>query len=314
MNSGAEGSEKKRKAAYFYAHRGDGEMFEMAVAGNLTYLRKKELNAAGRDLLRVISRDREAFESLMAARRAQRRDFATRYHQAMKMADEAKATQERTEAWRKQFEAMPDGPPKEARISQLAEVVEAAAKKLAFANDALARFGERGKAARMTLPIDPAAMPLRGLAPTSTKLYVLGHGEAGGDELSSAPLDGEFLLKDVAQSLMANGLSPDFEDFRMGSCESADAETRNAFGDDSALHDRASSVSRAPAQIFVDELRLAGFSRPRVTGYEGSGVKYPSGPNQERLLGTLEEPMARARRSAVARVFTRRNVAMPLSS
>lgn len=306
--------DKMRKVAYFYAHRGDGDIFEAAMGGNLTYLRKKGLNPAARDPLRVIARDREAFEALTAARSEVRRKFAKQYHTAMKMEHEAKAVQAKTQAWRKQFEALPEGAEKAARLGKLATLAEATASRLALAEDALARFRELGKAARVTRPIDYEATPLRGLDSTSTKLYFLGHGAAGDEELSSTESDGAFSLKDVAQGLRANGLSPDFEDFRLGGCESADSETRSAFGDDSALHEQGSSVSMAPAQIFADELGYAGFSRPRVTGYEGFGVKYPRGLNQERLLGTWEEPTAHARRSHVAKVFTRRSVAMPLSS
>jgi hypothetical protein len=307
---------KGRKDAYFYAHRGDGDTFEVAVGGNLIYLRKMELNAAARNPLPIIPGDQEAFKALKAKRREVRRDFARQYHKAMKDVAEAKLTIARAQVWRKRAEAFPEGAKKVANLSTLAELVEEATSKIVRQEDLLAHFRERGTAARVTRVINPDATPLRGLDPAGTKLYFPAHGTAG-DEILSTMLDsddGDFSIKALAQGLMANGLPANFSDFRMSSCGSADSERRSAFGGDSALGEQGSSVSMAPAQIFADELADAGFSSPRVTGYEGSGVKFPYGLYQERLVGTFEAPTARARRSHVARVFAPRRVATESSS
>jgi len=160
----------------------------------------------------------------------------------------------------------------------------------------------------------PDVMSLRDLDPDHTKLKLIGHSAAGDEELSSTVDDHAFLLTELAQGLAEGGLSPDFEDFRLEGCETADAETRTAFSGHPELDKQTNTAELAPAQRLANAPADAGFARARVAGYEGFGVARPTGLHQERLLGTFEAPTAKARRSHVKRVFIPRKLTLPSSS
>ena len=58
-------AERRYSAAYHYAHRGDGDIFSMAVEDNLLALRKKErVGPKARGAIDLIARNSKVFQQL----------------------------------------------------------------------------------------------------------------------------------------------------------------------------------------------------------------------------------------------------------
>ena len=108
------------------------------------------------------------------------------------------------------------------------------------------------------------------------KLRVLGHGGAGLSYITSTnTADAQPIpMKDVAQGLRDGGLSPDFKNFSLTSCFSADTEQRDTFVADPPARENGAT---APAQVLVNELATAGFLQPVVKGYQGLAQRVPDG-------------------------------------
>ncbi|MEJ2795851.1 hypothetical protein WAE56_20815, partial [Iodobacter sp. LRB] len=128
---------------------------------------------------------------------------------------------------------------------------------------------------------------LASLDPARDKIYILGHGGPGNPYLHSTPCDKEEKIPPgyLAEELKLGGLSRNFRDFRLTSCNSADAREPLSFshadlraatlpklGHRSWLLCGAQSEAKvALAQTFSETLSLLGFNNAEVTGYHGSG-------------------------------------------
>jgi hypothetical protein len=303
-----------RKAAYAYAHRGEGDMFDMAMGANVPRMRKQELDPNARGPIPILPRDDEAYAALVALRKAARAHFANAYKAALTMPEETKAELAAVERRRKMFAAAPPGEDLSKMIETNNEIEQVALQKLADAPAKQKEALEFLRAASRTIVLDPKAVPLSSLDARNTKLYVLGHGAAGEGDLASSESGGEFSLRDVAQGLKAGGLPPDFESLRLASCNSADTRERNRFlANPPAYSGIFSSRRTAPAQIFANELSQAGFSNPKVTGYQGEAKRCPPGSTAIQEIKNGSSSISE-RRSRVAKVFTpKRRRALALS-
>ena len=146
------------------------------------------------------------------------------------------------------------------RIAQLYARLDEAAEKLL--------------AARQTVIYGPDA--LRDLPdPKNTKIELLHHGLWGYEYLLADGRDPatRYSVRDLPAYWLSLGLSPDIGSIRLEACCSGDAAPREHlisyprgyYGPPSANH-------LAPAQMLADAMAQAGFTSPRVTGYQGIGI------------------------------------------
>ncbi|WP_157379841.1 hypothetical protein [Burkholderia ubonensis] len=109
----------------------------------------------------------------------------------------------------------------------------------------------------------------------SQKIYIVGHGSAGSDEIR---VDDKILtMKDVSQELERIGVPKNIRDVRLTSCYSADSRKISTLKDEnlsdySEKYTEDGSVRKAPAEHLLDEMDEAGFDEVTITGYHGAGV------------------------------------------
>lgn len=152
------------------------------------------------------------------------------------------------------------------------------------------------------------------LSPDQSKLYVMGHGFAGGDMIyDNVRGEGEGVSAGaLAQRLSQEGLPQGYGDIRVLSCNSGDAVAPTSF-DPPAL-ERARYPSFGDIQLtlgmgwealrpFAHSLSLAlnerGFANTTVTGYQGSGMVSSLEPHGLQKAGNGEK----RRRSELRRHF-----------
>ena len=295
---------RRKTTAHFYAHRADGEMFEMAAFENCRRLRKPTAGPSARAPIPILARDMET----AAALEIERRKFIDKYQSAAqralasarkaglmlnalkehhrRLAGEAGSDNERLADVEAAIELLEEKDPEYERDVVL--------------NTELLRAGEA------TVVLSSLQMPLRKLNRRSSALYILGHGAAGSPLLSSSTAGGHFSVSELAAGLRAAGLARKFEMFKLPACGSADAMVRKAFGAQDLDQGGGDSLPEAPAKMLADALFHEGFKRPRVKGYEGLGVMLPKGTMAERAIAGEDFGLTsiRERRSAVARVFS----------
>ena len=118
------------------------------------------------------------------------------------------------------------------------------------------------------------------LDPTTSKIYVLGHGNAGLSMIAagqqSKMVNGKLqkvtdLLeaKELADQFVQKQLSSAFVDFRLIACQGADAITATDFSGTTSV---AQGGKKALGRHVADELIEAGFAAARVTAYHGYGL------------------------------------------
>lgn len=148
---------------------------------------------------------------------------------------------------------------------------------------------------------------LASLRPQLHKLYILGHGIAGQDSLSSQDANHEYTRVTAAQLsslLKTSGLPANFRDIRVISCHSADATRLQSFEPKVLAHNhRPCTVKRGAntqllipfAQRLTQALHQAGFKAQAVTGYHGLGFApaYTS-PHHHRILPMDKEVQVRS--------------------
>jgi hypothetical protein len=293
----------KKEFAYFYAFRGDGDMFLMAVGINLPRIRKKDIEQTARGPISIIPRDDETFTALVAERDKARLEYAEEYQQSLEDADQAR--KELIQAG-----ITPAQPSEQSPISGVAALLDKTPfdtmppeQRLVVARQLANDSRDMLRGIRETQILDPNDVPLRKLDPQKTKLYVMGHGKAGTAFLTSSPSAGIFSFKELAQQLRVSCLNWKFESLRLVSCDSADTDLRTAFEPDPPPSKGFWRQRRAPAQILADKLSRVGFANPQVTGYQGRGMMLPSGSTGVQFISG-SSPRVEARRSTVATVFT----------
>ncbi len=158
--------------------------------------------------------------------------------------------------------------------------------------------------------------PLSQLSCIRDKLYILGHGTAGGDILAAdeAATLGQMTAKTLAAQLHASGLPKTFRDIRVTACYSADAFKPGSFAanelDKSAgmVSDKRGGISGLfpptkgsypLAQMISRELKRLGYNNIQVTGYHGAGVTYSQTEFRARRIHGVPD----IRRSLVKRGF-----------
>ncbi|MBN3829908.1 hypothetical protein G3O00_41035 [Burkholderia sp. Ac-20384] len=297
---GQKDSSAHKQTAYSYAFRGDGDIFDQAASQNLPRILKQARDPSARGPIPVIARDETTYHQLLLAREAHMGELDANFQEAN---GAVKGIDGLLSQVRKDKAALQKMDPRDPRVQ--ADLSTAHAQE-----DQLLNIRPKSVAARdtwkaqldasyLTPIIQPKHSPIKDLDPHNSKLYVLGHGFANGDKLSStASGDATFSLKDVAKGLKEDGLHPAFESFRMPSCHSADTENRPSFVENPPARTYSGT---APAQTFANELKSAGFSSPKVTGYQGAGKRVPDGRTAERVTSDNSDV---ARRSEVAKVFT----------
>ncbi|WP_157657637.1 hypothetical protein [Burkholderia ubonensis] len=154
------------------------------------------------------------------------------------------------------------------------------------------------------------------------KIYIIGHGAVGLDQIE---IDGEtFTMSDIAKKLIDIGVPSDARDFRLTSCNSADARTPpdlkagnlDDYGKSSAEKitilgfTLSEKLNRAPGEYLAFALSEHGFQRAVVTGYHGKGA-YVGSRFPEHSLRSEKHPQDEGydpdnvvRRSAVGQRFT----------
>lgn len=263
---------QNRRPVYSYAHRGDGDIIDMAASQNLPRVRRQEVGLPHRRPVPVVARDQQVFEQLH-----QRRDaLSSQLRSNMRPVDNniAKLRGVLT----KVREARPEEPA-DSETARVLERQQAKIEQAIFQEESTRnQWRQQSEAVESTPILGPEYLPR--LHPDA-KLLVLGHGEAGAPYLSSTERATEaFSLRQVAQDLRDRGLPPNFSQFALTSCHSADAESRTKFVEDPSTE---STGGIAPAQSLADELAAAGFMEPKVKGYQGKGLRVPNGLHAERV-------------------------------
>jgi hypothetical protein len=87
--------QSRRKAAYFYAHRGDGDIYQLAVQDNVRRMRKQAADPCARGPLPILARDKQTYEALLAAREALHDSYKREYEVAL---TDRRALREKLEA------------------------------------------------------------------------------------------------------------------------------------------------------------------------------------------------------------------------
>jgi len=289
-----------KRAAYSYAYRGDGDAFAQGVSQNLPRIRKQQLDPNARGSVPLIARNIEVYNALIKARE----DHLTRFGDAVQAADKALTQLGEflpRETSRKQELAKkgPGDPQSASKLAHIQARIDLAQERQLKWTQGKDVAKEMLNAIDHTPVIHPDHSPIKDLDPRDSKLYFLGHGFANAEILSTTTsLQDKYTLGDMARGLKEDGLHPDFESFRMTSCESADTERRLGFAEDPPGR---TDSGVAPAQTFANELKRVGFTDPKVTGYQGLGSRFPNGHTAER--GTADKSEV-VRRSTVAKVFT----------
>ncbi|GAA5784244.1 hypothetical protein GCM10007860_06890 [Chitiniphilus shinanonensis] len=307
-------SGKRQKAAFYWAHEGGGDIFEQAAGSNLPRIRKAAQDPTARGPVPVIARNETVFADLSAAKQQTISNALSEMTSIRKsiadtgpQIDTIKQTRRRLKAMDPNYvkgQPYPENPqPVKPRLTELLQQTTAlkqnARNQRAQAQSSLSAWQERHDAFAATEIKHAGDVGMASLHPQHTKLYVLGHGNAGYDALQTTPDDGVFALTDVAKGLKQSGLNPDFESIRMTSCHSADAVKPTHFlADPPAIHDGA----RAPAQTLANALKAEGFTQPKVTGYQGQGINIPPGTTITRRIESGDPNPVK--RSTVAKVFT----------
>ncbi|WP_143136225.1 hypothetical protein [Burkholderia ubonensis] len=107
------------------------------------------------------------------------------------------------------------------------------------------------------------------------KIYIVGHGSAGSDEIG---VDDKILtMKDVSQELERIGVPKNIRDVRLTSCSSADSRKISTLkGENLSYYSEKFSengyVRKAPAEHLLNEMSKAEFDEVTITGYHGAGV------------------------------------------
>jgi len=327
-----------RKPAYQWAHVGTGDMMPNAVGHNAARIRAQGQDLTKRGPIPVIARDDQAFANLTGSKA----QLLAKAHDQLMESAETLATLVRARnnmrEQRRVFKRLadPDYVPKsEATAQNPARAFD----KETLLNlhpderEAYARLGGQKRFfgrkidlqaeqhryftvmhnATLMTGIERAAPLMGTLDPAHAKLYVIGHGTAGADVISPTDsADDTISLRDVARGLAQSGLHHEFEDIRLTSCHSADAQKPAAFVDG---FDPPGAVggwaglfkTRAPAQSMANELAGQGFTRPRVTGYQGVGLSHPDGAMQLRKPNAQSPDSAEVRASTVSKVFMPEN-------
>lgn len=145
-----------------------------------------------------------------------------------------------------------------------------------------------------------------------SKIYVLGHGAYGSNEISSKRSASEegyetVSSKDLAEQLSKGGLDKSFTDIRVESCFSADATEPESFEPEELKLASEPGYIDAPeypeldgtkvfpfAQSLANDLKSAGFENPEVAGYHGAGKAYSDDPHRHQTLHTDDAPVARS--------------------
>jgi hypothetical protein len=297
-------TESGRKAAYYYAHQGDGDIFKMAVGGNLPRMRKLEKTKQGRGPIPVLARDEEVRDALQAARKALLSQYYAILDDSKNLTNNALDKIKKFEAMRGNLMGREPEPKLEETLRNLDKVKTATQGSLDAALHATQVTTEKIKAIEATEILGPKEMPLSELDPDNTKLYMLGHGGAGTGALQTTTEGGAFTFGEAARGLKKAGLHQKFKAVNLPSCESADATTRTSFAAHSPAYSRDGTGARrtAPAQILADELYRAGFTHAKVKGYQGMGVMFPPGETAMSRIHVGDDEI-NERRSRVATVF-----------
>ena len=157
---------------------------------------------------------------------------------------------------------------------------------------------------------------LNKLDPANTKIYIIAHGLAGDNELTST-LNGReqtISASALARQLADGGLSKDFIDFRLLSCQSADVETPVSFqqgassdaapqGFFSSIRERMGLKNQSFAESFANALLNEGFKCAQVSGYHGNYIVNIGSDHQVRVINKEGRVVESARQSHVRRVF-----------
>jgi hypothetical protein len=236
---GANGRGLHFEFAYTYAHRGEGYAFEQACAANIRRLRKQRAGVQGaRGPIPLVAADQHVKTQLEQARQ--------------RLVDRFRTDIERH---RNNQELRALTPDEEAEMYW----------------DVL-----RMDAAELTDILGPEA--LRDIPdPENTKIYVSHHGTWRGN-LSTDPTDSaiSFPVEDIPTYWKALGMPRNIGSVRLSSCESGDATPRRRFiSYPPGYNGFFSADDFAPAQRFANKMKAVGFSRPRVTGYQGKGADQP---------------------------------------
>jgi hypothetical protein len=138
----------------------------------------------------------------------------------------------------------------------------------------LDEVAEKLLAARQTVIYGPAA--LRDLPdPKKTKIELPHHGLWGSEYLLADGRDQatRYSVRDLPAYWRLLGLSPDIGSIRLEACCSGDVAPReHLISYPRGYYGPASAQHLAPAQMLADAMAQAGFTSPRVTGYQGIGI------------------------------------------
>jgi hypothetical protein len=279
-------------------------MFVLAAGFNLPKMRKKASDPSAGGPIPIIAGNTDVFERLCQARELERKDKTDVIDETIEAAQKAEGRLRRIERDRQSSGAAYS----QDVLERMARSEKRARNELAGAIAARAQFEEMVAAIDATEILSPEQKPLSDLDPEQSKLKLLGHGSAGSDRLATVS-DGdddeqEFSLRELAYTLKLGGLNPQLTSFDLLSCESADVEHRASFVEDPPC---STAAGMAPAQIFANELREAGFVNPMVKGYQGLGkIGYPGKHSMRFLVDDEGNVVGKRRASEVAKVFTPR--------
>lgn len=160
---------------------------------------------------------------------------------------------------------------------------------------------------------------LENLNPRQDKIYIIGYGGPGNKFLyptASGNKEGRISAVHLVEELRKGHLPKNFRDFRLTSCNSADARkpasfsssdllkaTRPKLGHRSFLLCGTQSEAKVPlAQTFSEALALFQFGQAEVTGYHGAGQVFSQAACSVQSISNNESPLL-ARRSTVKSIF-----------
>jgi hypothetical protein len=134
----------------------------------------------------------------------------------------------------------------------------------------------------------PNSKILSDLDPEKSKIYLLGHGSPGTNELSGGTLHADFLsenrldVKEIVKQLARGGLGKSFVDIRSISCSGADAlYSGNLFDKDALIDATYDPVGKKKpfGEHLADEFGKEGFGNVKVKAYHGLGLMYADSIN-----------------------------------
>ncbi|AEV39555.1 OspB [Pseudovibrio sp. FO-BEG1] len=150
------------------------------------------------------------------------------------------------------------------------------------------------------------------LKSSENKLYVLGHGSSGSNEISSkrsASEEGYEIVssRDLAEQLSKGGLDKSFSDIRVASCFSADTTKPESFDPaelklaaepgyiDAPEDPELDGTKVVPfAQSLANDLKEVGFEKVEVAGYHGTSTAISDDTHRYQTLHTDDAPVARS--------------------